>query len=373
MQPWCEQQTELTAAVEAFMRAEDVREGDFEKLAVALVKLQCHTIPVVGRLAARQGWLATDPPPIWQWPAVPAQAYKHLDLYSRERPPKCIFTSSGTTAGSVLSRAPYSSEGLKLMDVSIEVNARRMLFGHGRFSRLMVMAPTPELAPGMIMAYGMQRLVQQFGLEGSQFLIGRDGFQLHTIIAQLEACEQGVVPYTWVGGSVAFARLLLTLEAQGRHFQLPPETRWMDAGGFKGRIEGLSLESYHEKLWISLGISPAQRVNLLGMTELPSQLYADTVAAQDEARSPLRGKRVPFWMRTYVLDPLTMMPTATGEPGLLLHYDLCNVERPFGVLTEDIGVAFADGSVEILGRAEGAALRGCALQLEQLTQPEGRG
>lgn len=373
MQAWREQQTELTAAVEAFIRAEELQEGAFERLAVALVTLQCQTIPVVGRLAARQGWLATHPPPIWQWPAVPAQAYKHLDLYAPQQHPERVFTSSGTTAGSVLSRASYSSEGLKLMDVSIEVNARRMLFGHGRLSRVMVMAPAPELAPGMIMAYGMQRLVQRFGLEGSRFLIGRDGFQLNTIMEQLEACEQGVVPYTWVGGSVAFARLLLALEAQGRHFQLPPETRWMDAGGFKGRIEGLSLESYHEKLWTYLGISPTQRVNLLGMTELPSQLYGDTLSAQDEGRSPLSGKRVPSWMRTYVLDPVSMMPTAPGEPGLLLHFDLCNVERPFGVLTEDIGVAFADGSVEILGRAEGAALRGCALQLEQLTHPEGRG
>lgn len=375
MQAHLKAQAELEQAVGAFIQAEGASphlgetpsaDARFMALATQICALQCQTFPLLGRLAEQKGWQASDPPPLWQWPMVPALAYKHLTLMAQPERMVRTFRSSGTTGSGILSQAGYSSQGLALMDVAIEVNAQRMLFGNGKKVRLLVMAPSPEQAPGMIMAYGMQKLMERFGRAGSQFLIGRDGFQLEAMLQAIEDSVGSDVPFTWVGGTVAFARFVLSLEARQCRFTLPPHTRWMDAGGFKAQLAGLSLEAYHEKLWTYLGISPSQRVNLLGMTELPSQLYSDGLAAQDEGRTSLRGKRIPVWMRSFVLDPVTMEPAEPGQPGLLLHFDLCNIERPLGILTEDIGVMFEDGSLELLGRAEGAALRGCAFQLEQL-------
>jgi hypothetical protein len=66
-----------------------------------------------------------------------------------------------------------------------------------------------------------------------------------------------------------------------------------------------------------------------------------------------------------VLDPNTLLPLPTGEPGLLCHYDLANAGSVMAVLTEDMGIAVDDG-FRVLGRVQGAELRGCSLAMDYL-------
>jgi hypothetical protein len=118
---------------------------------------------------------------------------------------------------------------------------------------------------------------------------------------------------------------------------------------------------------------PARRViNLLGMTELASQIY--DLIAPDGARI----KRPPHWMRTQVVDPRTDRTgrdreLADGASGLLRHLDLANIERPIAIQSEDVGRVASldiDGvrrcGFEIVGRTRDAEPRGCSLSAEDL-------
>ena len=66
-----------------------------------------------------------------------------------------------------------------------------------------------------------------------------------------------------------------------------------------------------------------------------------------------------------MLDPVSLVQVPEGEPGLLCHHDLANVGSVACLLTEDMGVAVADG-FRLLGRIPGAEPRGCSLAIEEL-------
>jgi hypothetical protein len=120
------------------------------------------------------------------------------------------------------------------------------------------------------------------------------------------------------------------------------------------------------------------------MTEMLSQLYDTTL--RDLAGREIRGgaqpgrqagapprDRVfagPPWVRTRVLDPVSLQPVPKGTPGLLCHHDLANLDSVAAILTEDEGVE-VDGGIQLIGRIQGAEPRGCSLSMEDLTAWEG--
>jgi hypothetical protein len=66
-----------------------------------------------------------------------------------------------------------------------------------------------------------------------------------------------------------------------------------------------------------------------------------------------------------VVDPETLAPVPHGQRGLLLHYDLANRNSVVAILTEDLGVAVAEGFL-LLGRAEGSEVRGCSVAIDEM-------
>ena len=74
-------------------------------------------------------------------------------------------------------------------------------------------------------------------------------------------------------------------------------------------------------------------------------------------------------MRTRVLDPETMRPRPDGQPGLLVHYDLANLDTPMAIQTEDVGVC-ERGRLRLEGRLPEAERRGCSLPFEQFLERE---
>ncbi len=92
-----------------------------------------------------------------------------------------------------------------------------------------------------------------------------------------------------------------------------------------------------------------------GMTELTSQYYDD----------PQRVKRGPAWLRPRVVGP-DGETLADGIVGALVHVDLGNRSSCVAIQTEDLGVATGERGIVLLGREDGAQLRGCSLDAEQL-------
>jgi hypothetical protein len=77
-------------------------------------------------------------------------------------------------------------------------------------------------------------------------------------------------------------------------------------------------------------------------------------------------------VRTRVLDPETMDEVGDGVSGVLVHYDLANLEIPLAIQTEDLGIR---QGVRLLieGRLPEAERRGCSLPFERFAERERAG
>ena len=136
----------------------------------------------------------------------------------------------------------------------------------------------------------------------------------------------------------------------------------MDTGGEKGR-PGLARSDIVRDLAPRLGLTLDCVVNEFGMTELLSQRYG-----RGDPAVPLLA---PPWLRSQVLDPLTLQEVPEGEVGILCHFDLANLGSVCSVLTEDRGRKVGDG-IEWVGRTEGAPPRGCSLATAELLEAQAR-
>jgi Acyl-protein synthetase, LuxE len=344
-------------------------------LATRLARLHHKRIQIYRRLAELRDWTPDMEGDIAAIPAVPTEAFKRTSM-NITPPQKCtVFSTSGTSKGEDnRGRAYYSPDDMVLMDLAIDVNARRYLFPDYPEvkTKLLVLAPSPEMAPQMVMTYGMNRLCKNFGLPGSGFMFGPQGLDVKRLFSELEKCCMNDVPVTIVGASFGFVHLFEAFRKNKTVFELPRGSRAMDAGGFKGRSREIGREELVKSFGELFGVERDRCVNLLGLTEHASQYYDDPLAALQEKRPAREGKQNPPWTRTWVVHPETLQSLDYGDTGLLLHLDLANGGHPFMVLTDDLGLANEQG-FRVLGRAGGSESRGCSLTVDELMSSKGKG
>lgn len=362
----CDLGNRITAFIKTSFPHAD--EAVFNTLALEVFRFQYTAIPLYKKLCDRRG---IAPGTIASWreiPGITTDGFKLADLFAY--PPETaqrIFSTSGTTQGTKRGRSLFSAHGLELMNVAILENARQYLFSDNLTLRFLILAPSPERAPHMIMAYGMEQLRRTFGDSGSKFLIGEQGFIPEELIQELRTAEQENTPVALIGASLGFLAFFDYCRERGISFSLPPGSRTLDAGGYKGKTKAIAPDEFRAQVSSCLGIPPEMSVNLLGMTELGSQFYDNSIKNHCRQASARRCKENPPWTRTRVLDPRTMKDVSIGEKGILWHLDLTNVERVACIQTDDIGRR-CDHGFEILGRARAAEARGCSLSIEELTK-----
>lgn len=385
--------TILSNKVTGFIKGDCWAKGsdeEFEALALEIFDFQFRFIEPYRKLCQQAGYW---PDRVQSWqdiPAVSCNAFKHFHMFAgRQEQIVKTFNSSGTSNASLHSKAHFSNAGLKLMYLSTEQNAERMLFADGCQSRILALAPPPDYAPSSIMAHGMAHIMKRLGLEDSRFLIGAGGIDIDEIIAVLEDSIAQNILVTLIGSSYGFVNLFDSLKTIERKFALTAGSRLMHAGGYKGRSREIDPQGFIELACLMLGIPAESVINLLGMTELASQIYDRILRTDHEIKnqSPdhppvTRIKDPPPWMRTLLFDPRQsghvkqQFITRPNHPGLLRHFDLANVERPMVIQTEDIGEWLLDdesvgrlgvirGGFEVLGRAKTAEPRGCSITLEE--------
>jgi hypothetical protein len=229
-----------------------------------------------------------------------------------------------------------------------------------------VFGPTRAEAPRSSLWYMCDQVVTKLARSG--VWIVRDGHPDWELADRtLEAAVAEGTPVLVLGTTL----LLAAFAERPATRRLPPGSRVMDTGGAKGLRAEFAREEIERRLEGALGIPPTHLVNEYGMAELASQFYDDALKAHIEGRAPLPGKTIPPWVRTRVLDPETMIERPEGARGLLVHYDLANLETPFAVQTEDVGTLRA-GRILIDGRLTGAEARGCSLTFERFLEEERR-
>ena len=343
-----------------FIAADEGNDDAFNALALRLFAHQFqHDLPLQRVCQQR----ARTPRTVRHWreiPAVPIQAFKDLTL-SAQAIEQCerVFMTSGTTRADV--RGRHFHPHLQVYDLSMRLNFERQVMRGAGPMRVMVFFPNEDLMPHSSLAHYLALARADFGTADSDHYIDAQGLRLSAAVQDLQqACERGQAVLL-LGASYSLVHLMDALQAKGLRFRLPPGSRIMDTGGFKGQSRELSPTDFYQGLASTFGVSPSDCLNMYGMTELSTQFYD---AGQEKQPVVKRG---PHWIKTRVLDPLSGVEMPAGEIGVLAHTDLGNFNSVLTLLTEDLGHTQDDGFV-LLGRAQGAQAKGCSLAVEHFLQ-----
>ncbi len=353
---------DLDARVLAWLRDGSWRpdEARFEALALELFAFQFERCLPYARFCAGRG---RTPAKLGTWreiPAVPAGAFKEFALrsFATERTLH-TFRTSGTTTGR---RGELHLDRLDLYEASLLASFERCLLpdlAPGERVRLRILAPSPEEAPDSSLSHMFGRILARRGDAESGFDVVAGELRAEALLARLEGAA---APVVLCGTAFAFVHLLDATERRGR-LRLPPGSRVLETGGFKGRSREVSRDELHAAIETQLGVPRAQVVNQYGMTELGSQFHDSVLRFPAEPRRKLG----PPWTRVRLLDPETDEESAPGAPGRIAIFDLANTGSVFAVQTADLGQRRGDG-FEVLGREAGAEARGCSLAADAMLE-----
>ena len=351
-------------------------ETEFSRLALDIFRYQFEANPVYGSFVRDQG---IDPEEVHDWreiPSVPAAAFKEVPLICQNsRPIEATFRTSGTTQGSSL-RGVHRVRDLSLYRDSLLGSAARFLrpdlpalVGSSESNRtrirILSLTPRPDHHPDSSLIYMLNAWVEEWDDGSGRFLSDSDWQVTPEDLRQaVERAGWDQVAVLVVGTAFGFVHLLDRINVESFP-TLPGGSTIVETGGFKGRSRSVSRLELYRAIGSLFGVSTNRIVNEYGMTELLSQFYEPVLLEGGPQRPDERRHLGPPWTRTRVLDPHTLAPCSPGDPGVLSHIDLANLDSVCAVLTEDWGVTVGDG-FRVLGRSEGAEARGCSLAMEDL-------
>jgi hypothetical protein len=235
---------------------------------------------------------------------------------------------------------------------------------------MVALTPSGAQAPHSSLAHMFETVLREFGSVESGFVgeVGRDGAWTMNSEAALDSLGKSAAsgqPVVILGTAFLFVHLLDYLAARNLCLTLPPGSRALETGGYKGRSRTLPKAELHALMTQRLGIPPAHIVCEYGMSELSSQGY-EVPNAECGVRSA-RGEsgstpafQFPPWARVQIVSPETGLEVAEGKTGLIRVFDLANVYSVMAIQTEDLGIRRGEG-FELRGRAVMSEPRGCSL------------
>ncbi|MCC6622448.1 MAG: hypothetical protein IT385_14385 [Deltaproteobacteria bacterium] len=323
-------------------------EGAFDELARDVAAYQARALPAYGRLVAASG-----PEALTHWtrvPPVPTELFAELDLCSL--PPSSgerVFMTSGTTQGAAR-RGRRRAPDLALYDAAMAGPFIDAVLGGDRTPRRWVsLVPRADIMPTSSLSYMVTGLAEALASE-TTWCLDREGLDANLARPVLAEGEGPIIILTT---ALALVDLLAALNEPPRMPRMPPGSRIMLTGGFKGRSDAITEAELLDRVRRQLGI-PAERViPEYGMTELTSQAYGRPLAPMPS-------------LRFRVVDPATGDDLPPGEEGLVACFDLLNLDNVSAILTSDLGVLDASGRLELRGRLAGSMPRGCSLTAEEL-------
>jgi hypothetical protein len=372
-------------------------EKDFNQLALELFALQFKHNVAYRKICGARG---LTPGIVEHWtqiPAVPAAAFKELELTCLAPGERTtVFHSSGTTEQKP-SRHYHGAESLAVYEASLWSWFARHVVPPGLGSGvsalgLCILTPPPTQAPYSSLVHMFETVRQKLGGAETAFvgkLAADDGAWTLDFNAVVDALSFGgdgaspppqtpdARPLLLLGTAFSFVHLLDYLAERNLRFDLPAGSRVMETGGYKNRSRSLPKTELHQLITERLGIPSSRIICEYGMSELSSQAYdlgalasrrrvSSLCSEQDAGGTPAlpgldtRHFIFPPWARVQIISPETGREVADGETGLIRIFDLANVFSVMAIQTEDLGIRHGDG-FELIGRAALAEARGCSL------------
>jgi hypothetical protein len=265
--------------------------------------------------------------------------------------------TGGTTSLTQRGRIFRDEDGKKLVFTANRLMTGSYLFPdfeEGKRCRILILAPSPELAPSMGMAIGMDQTRRAFGTPDSQFLLGKTGIDIDGLLKALRESEARGVPVALIGATSAYVYFFQACRRKKWTFKLPKGSRICDGGGYRGRFGPVSRDDYFGMVKEILDIPETHCVNVLGEAETATNLFDDALRRHVKGLPPrARTRPVPPWSRVLAMDIDTLKPLPDGKVGLLAHWDVANVPTVLAIITDNLGYTTDGGTgCEMVGRAK---------------------
>jgi hypothetical protein len=376
----------ISDSILQFIRTVPLSEFDnavFADLAQRLFEYQFENNTIYRGLCEQQ---EVSPSRVAQWqyfPAITTSAFKDVPLTCF--PPLdaiAVFHTSGTTqtrpgkhyfwrldfyrtamlrsfAAYCLADFDFRISDFELATAGAQLKKSKM--------RMFFLGPTREQFPHSSLGYMFSVIKETLGDKNSAAFFSPKGVDVAAFQLALQKSVEENLPVFILGTALALLECMEKFQHQKLAFTLPAGSRILDTGGYKGRRREIPREEFNSRLCETFGLPQENLLNEYGMTELSSQFYESHLFG-----IPLRDNRpnvkfIPPWVRIVAVDPENLEILSEGETGLLRIFDLANVDSVMAIQTEDVGRAWQD-RVELLGRATGAALRGCSLLTETIVR-----
>lgn len=265
--------------------------------------------------------------------------------------------TGGTTSLTQRGRIFRDEDGKRLVFAANRVMTGSYIFPdfeEGKRCRILILAPSPELAPSMGMAIGIDQTRRHFGTDDSMFLLGKSGIHINELLKALRESEATGIPVALIGATVAYVYFFQACRRKKMKFRLPPGSRICDGGGYRGRFGLVTREDYYAMVEEILGIPNSHCVNVLGEAETATNLFDDSLRRCVKGLPEQKRTRpVPPWSRVLAMSIDDLTPLPDGEIGLLAHWDLANVPTVLAVITDNLGYTTDGGrGCEMVGRAK---------------------
>lgn len=314
-------------------------ERQFSQLALETYRYQFHHVELYREYCTLLKKTPEQVTSLEDIPFLPIQFFKSHTIISNEKIAEVIFESSGTT-GTVPSR--HFVADVKLYEQSFVKSFERSYGKPADFAFLALLPSYLERDNSSLIYMANSFIVQSNYTESGFFLNDFDALQ-HTI----ETLIAKNTPAILLGVTYA---LLDFAAYTNKSFE---GIIVMETGGMKGRRKEMVRNEVHEILCKKFNV-PSIHAEY-GMTELLSQAYSKGNGLYD----------CPPWMRICtrnVYEP-TWVSYGAGS-GAINIIDLANRYSCSFIATEDIGTVYDNGTFNINGRLDHAAIRGCNLMIQ---------
>lgn len=310
--------------------------AQFEGLALQVFRFQYYTNSVYQHYCKLLKRYPGSVSSLTQIAFLPISFFKTHTVLSSTDKPQTFFESSGTT-GLNTSKHHIINENLYQQSFSKAFN---LFYGDIKNFCIIGLLPSYLERNTSSLVYMVQDLINKSGHPESGFYL-YDFKKLANTLTRLENAGQKTL---LIGVTYA---LLQFAEEYPRPLH---HTIIMETGGMKGRKKEMLREEVHAQIKAAFSLNSVH--SEYGMTELLSQAYA-----AKEGRF-----YAPPWMKVLIReedDPLSI--ANMNKTGGLNVIDLANIYSCSFIATEDVGKVNKDGSFEVAGRLDNAAIRGCSL------------
>lgn len=325
---------------------------EFNSLAVKEFIYQYFANDVYRNLCESKG---AGPQTVASWqdiPPLPTEAFKQYVIASFPlSETELSLLTSGTTNPDARGKIYRDKVSLEIIKKCNYMLTKEFLFPDVKRMRMLLMVPSPKVAPGMPMAYGLELAREAFGTDDSAYYISPRGLAVDEMIAAIEQAQDNKEPVCVMGATSGFVYFFNNCRDRGVSFTLPEGSRVCDGGGYQGTFGECSREQYYAQVEEFFRVPQHMCVNTLGMGESGTNYFDNVLRDHCRGKSTdVRYKVDLPWTRTVVVGVRTGKRMPKGELGLIRHYDLTNLATVLAVQTDNIGYETESG-FEIIGRS----------------------